>query len=802
MQTGLRERDVTCALRRRCVAMQSALSRACVHTRKYQFAMHQVQFFADKYSETHTTDTALTSTQEDAFNNIMSLLLELHGLICSCMARSWLEMEMIESHANAVLDSMITIYRGLVENIVILDNDLAKFFLCDEKFEICNAVDLHVIQKHISTLSEFNVANRQFDASDVSVKVKNIGKTLSHTGVQKIMNFVSFPTIKRESEGSEMLKRDAYMKEMTISSSTAVSYGHMCTGEEVAIKAMEDSDLILREVMMHNMVSHPCFAKLKGLFRNEIVTEWAGNSTLFDKLRSSTIPPTDLTIIAFDLARGLHYLEQMGIVHGDIKSSNVLLDDSNRAKIIDMGTARHIAQARLPENLRDSDIMSGTARWMSPERMDGKWDTSSDVYAYGVVLYEMLTSKVPLENISDDICVQGVICSNDKRPEEIPADAPHALRNLIEKCWLKNWWERPTFSEILVTLRSGEILYEGADWEAVKCYMDEKTKLDREENSVIYDIIENSRKEDINVADLASALQNGSVPDDCVDTIWEILQSFTTETPGYVQCLVAMLDTAKILEASTKLKSITKIEKESIDKIIQKIPTGNNNIDINLALCACHNGRVEDAAIHSIMPLATTVCLDLIAQQNPKLAKKKAVLEKCLSVLSDVSHMESNLALHLAAFKCVISINKCHRLSYNILLQGMSTKLIKLVSAAVLAFAAVVVRRSNKRWMVISDRQFTDLFDKVLTISCRVPMSACVLSAACACPDLLKQIMRRLEEDINSVTSAALIPVLEQAVKHPEYRDQVRKLLQNMCLELPDEHIEMANDLRRSFGLI
>jgi hypothetical protein len=134
--------------------------------------------------------------------------------------------------------------------------------------------------------------------------------------------------------------------------------------------------------------------------------------------------------IAMDIARGLVYLHSQKVVHADLKAKNILLTrDFGTAKIADVGLARMMHSTMNTMNSATGSP-AGTFAYAAPEMLMGeKWNEKADVYSFGVLLWELATSEIP---------VRGQL-----RPLKVPEECPEAVDLLINKCLAKNPNERP-----------------------------------------------------------------------------------------------------------------------------------------------------------------------------------------------------------------------------------------------------------------------------------------------------------------------------------------------------------------------
>lgn len=155
--------------------------------------------------------------------------------------------------------------------------------------------------------------------------------------------------------------------------------------------------------------------------------------------------------IALDIAKGLFYLHSQSIIHRDLKSLNILLDSKYHAKISDFGLATI--------DVGGNDILTKTKQkvvgnigWCAPELLQGaKENAASDVYGYGMVLWEIASRKLPFQNILDNKAVL-TKWIKDGNQEKLPVDCPKSYEQLVKICW-KVANERPSAKMIVSGLR-------------------------------------------------------------------------------------------------------------------------------------------------------------------------------------------------------------------------------------------------------------------------------------------------------------------------------------------------------------
>ncbi|XP_069786889.1 mitogen-activated protein kinase kinase kinase 21-like isoform X2 [Narcine bancroftii] len=243
-------------------------------------------------------------------------------------------------------------------------------------------------------------------------------------------------------------------------------------GQPVAVKAARrdpdeevgaTAESARREARLFSMLRHRNIIALRGVCLQEpnlcLVMEYAQGGPLNRALAGRRIPPRTLVNWAVQIARGMGYLHAEAIVpiiHRDLKSSNILLfekiendDIANKTlKITDFGLAREWHKTTKMS-------AAGTYAWMAPEVIKSSlFSKGSDVWSYGVLLWELLTGEVPYRGIDGLAVAYGVAVNKLTLP--IPSTCPEPFTKLMEECWDQDPHVRPSFATILEQLTAIE----------------------------------------------------------------------------------------------------------------------------------------------------------------------------------------------------------------------------------------------------------------------------------------------------------------------------------------------------------
>ncbi|XP_031116153.1 serine/threonine-protein kinase STY46-like [Ipomoea triloba] len=234
-------------------------------------------------------------------------------------------------------------------------------------------------------------------------------------------------------------------------------YRGVYLGLDVAVKVLRSEHLndslkkeFAQEVAILRQVQHKNVVRFIGACSKPpllcIVTEYMSGGSLYDYLHRyhNTLKLSQLLRFAIDVCKGMEYLHQNNIIHRDLKTANLLIDEDKVVKVADFGVARFQSK----EGVMTAE--TGTYRWMAPEVINHQaYDQRADVFSFAIVLWELATAKVPYNTMTPLQAAVGV--RQGLRPE-IPTDSHPKLVELMQRSWKEGPSDRPSFSDLRVQL--------------------------------------------------------------------------------------------------------------------------------------------------------------------------------------------------------------------------------------------------------------------------------------------------------------------------------------------------------------
>jgi len=267
-----------------------------------------------------------------------------------------------------------------------------------------------------------------------------IGKTISH-----------YQVLEKLGQGGMGVVYKAYDTKLEREVAIKFLPSHLSSSEE-------NRERLIREAKSASALNHPhvCIIhSIEELSKNDngqtdrfIVMEYVSGTTLRKKNEEGPQKISDAITYAIQIAEALKEAHSKEIAHLDIKSDNIMINSKNQIKVMDFGLAK----------LRDSDSEKhyegtyGTAAYMSPEQALGKPASfQSDIWSFGIVLYEMLTGKLPFIHNYEEAVIYSILNEEPISPSSLRSDITPGLEKIIMTCLEKEVEDRYPNSELLLT---------------------------------------------------------------------------------------------------------------------------------------------------------------------------------------------------------------------------------------------------------------------------------------------------------------------------------------------------------------
>lgn len=531
------------------IELEHLVQKCAVHKKKFEFAVSQFRRFIAIFSQSPNLNQEINEKQLGAIRDTMDQLSKLYQLLCLHQLDGW-ENSILEDPSEYVADALCSISQELHNSTIELNKEASSSFIINRiKWIPLHILDIKCIKvsfnKYIESHS--NGCNSDPSITKMKARLNSINKFIDEYNDKNLLKMISpgvrvFSPIPINSQSWRIQYSDLNLVNRIGEGSSCDVYSgfYKKTGKAVAIKKLKFNELngskhktFQREVGILAKTSHPCLLNFVGATDTYpfcIVTDWMPNGTLFDELHSKKqLDPTMRTIALFDIARGMQYLHSKHIVHRDLKSLNVLIDEKYHACICDFGFSKDTTEGELiTRNV-------GTPFWMAPELSTKNtsniysmsnltcYTPKIDVYSYGIILWETSSGLFPRTNELS----RGAM---SYQQPSLPLTTPEGVKELYEKCCDLQPENRPSFDEIVHTFMTGKVLLNGADEKRFMNYV--KETIDPQKVGTVEDKINKGIKNEKDIAELIQALLKEGFPEDSsIDLIEKCWTAITRLIP-------------------------------------------------------------------------------------------------------------------------------------------------------------------------------------------------------------------------------------------------------------------------------
>ncbi|KXN80747.1 Tyrosine-protein kinase receptor TYRO3 [Leucoagaricus sp. SymC.cos] len=243
----------------------------------------------------------------------------------------------------------------------------------------------------------------------------------------------------------------------------------LCLKVVRAVKKSERDALLqsfAKEAILWGILNHPNILPFYGIYYLDatqtqlcLVSPWMYNGNIVGFLKADPLFPRKPLV--YDIARGLNYLHEQDIIHGDLKGVNILIDSSRRACIADFGLSSVLSSHTFTFTKVTTADPTCPTRWVAFELLDSNFcrTRESDVWAFGSVCYEISTRRLPYYDCTQDLQVWPKLFKKELPIRPRKSDVPEYdyigdyVWDLINRCWDLVPANRPTFAQLLQELK-------------------------------------------------------------------------------------------------------------------------------------------------------------------------------------------------------------------------------------------------------------------------------------------------------------------------------------------------------------
>lgn len=245
------------------------------------------------------------------------------------------------------------------------------------------------------------------------------------------------------------------------------------------INNKKESKKILQEIEIISKFQFPSIVQFNGFCQiqhknSAIVSEFISDRSLHQIIQSKNnakFNDTTKLIIIYGIAKGLSYLHSNGIIHCNLKTENIIVDDNYHPYITDFALSKSIHSVLNKKSIKSTYKIHGNVSNFPPEFFtDYEYTQKGDVYAFSMILYEILTGKKPFVDVKFTKIVDDI--RKGVRPK-LNKSIPKAFQKLIKKCWDNDSYNRPSFDQIVELLKTNpDFITDNIDREKYLCYID------------------------------------------------------------------------------------------------------------------------------------------------------------------------------------------------------------------------------------------------------------------------------------------------------------------------------------------
>jgi hypothetical protein len=405
---------------------------------------------------------------------------------------------------------------------------------------------------------------------------------------------------------------------------------------------------------------------------------------------------------------------------------------------------------------------------MAPEVLtkNANYTSKVDVYAYGIVLWELATGVTPYQGM-DAVAIVMQVQQYDIRPA-MPADITAGVRDLMTACWDRNPDARPTFDDIVRRFQTERICYAGANREEFLRHVRDSATT----GELLVRDIERTLKKvvggEVTLRDATERFCESGIPPDMLEKVWtSLVATLGRFAPDDIARYLALFAKSSwVKDAITILRAMEKgrVPQDAVCAFITEIPTGSQELDSEIIALACQNRSADLCAMYATRAGDITLAFEIVARHGVDVQLRPAVIDRCVQSLGS-----ADPELAGAALKCLLSLRELKRVNFQRLAAFVGSENRALSGCALLAIG---VMAGNGNFPPVQ------LFDEIARRLGSDARAALAVVPACRDAALAERLLQIQEADPPPVTEAILKAIF-CAARHPQLRRRIATLLQS-----------------------
>lgn len=655
-------------------ALEAIETQTAAHRRKFDFVLLQLKKFYNWYHSQNGEDN-VTDEEKDSISKVIDLLKSFVDVLEKFKLETWTN-NTIEQPCNLCYENTQEFFQNLAEALANVYPEIDKFFDPNsEDLLRLHTIDLKAIA---SSFSQYNIESQPSVEiiNSLQQRIIEISAKLAEYNATFNLSETDFsPIPKQYSKFKVSIKDFEFQNDIGFGLTGVVYKGiNTRTNQIVALKKFTLSNyntarfqVYQREVSVFARLSeipHPCIVGFVGATAKPpfcIITEYMPNGSLFEDLTfKHRLDGTLNSIALYDIARGMQYLHANDIIHRDLKSLNILLDEDLHIRICDFGLSRN---GSTEEAVKGSTV--GTIQWMAPELLTtGKITYKTDVYAFAILLSEMLIGDRPFNQFHDPSKLRRAILDDCARPI-LPSNTPDSLKKLLEMCWAQNEADRPTFTEIIEKLETLKFYFEGCNLEAFKAHIDYCKANPIYVASDWTKAMDELEANQISFEDLVKKFSKAKLPSAVSERFFQIFSKNMSCNNHEILSTAALFflnspSAASVINLLRNLPSKT-VNISTIKPFLDKVPTGLKSTDTAIIVTACKNGLIEESFIKATSDNDIMLTLKLLYSGHKLSDSLKSVIADKFVILL---HKKSMMLVE-AVLRAALVLGLCDRIPHS-----------------------------------------------------------------------------------------------------------------------------------------